>query len=922
MMKKIISLVLSLMLLTSMFTGVVFAQETAITVSSTTAVTVRQSGSTYGGIAAQKWTRIGFALYDFSDYIPYLYAADSITFTASRQYGSQNIYGLILDALDDSKEQYVNTDLTWANAYGSYAMGSGGYRLAVKEDLTAAGSVTLNIDKDALITALETGDNGVIAVRFDSDSGSNSEVVYHNFTINYDNETYMQTIAEKLNWSDVSEQPETEISQNLTLPSKLAGCDVTWESDSDLIDVETGVVGGVKGGQKVTLTATLSHDGKTATKDFELTVVGEAPKTVTIPFINSGSARAGSVFGVAMNRFVYGGGAYATVTQLNLAGYEEILKNPGTTLKFGLTSEANQVNGNLYDYTVYLAPDKADVYKPGDTYEYVQTLGVYDTTRPVLAVDNDGVATNAASTTITVDANRENLVNALDEIGSDNSLVTLYITCGYSSAIDMRFGGLTISYFESELDDVAYLEELKSEFKLENLTTDSTASLTENLPAFFRGATVTWSADKDVISEDGKLKLSKDGDVEAELTATVSYKGGSFTESFDVTIGKLPPVVKQVPMSAITEIGASSPDSVYPIQYTAYYFLSAAHKDATANGKGDTHVFMKFDLSDVLKELDAATKVTLNIGNRLPQGDNGMVAVLSNRCDNWDGTLTYNMATANGMYSDPGYHIEYGVPFNTTKTVIDSAKFSQAIKDAVAANPDEGLVTFRISSSDFNQNSIQINGAAGTPYIEIEYYEDELKTDAELAAANKGNLQWSAVTSQDMDNVVADLTPPATWYGSAVTWSSSDEGVISSEGKVTVGDVAKEVTLTATVDGTANEFRLTVPACKIAVKSEYTHRKSDFDADGNRNNKLGSNLNYTAASIYANEDMAGTTDVFLAIYSDEGKVLEGISVVNDVTIKKGYNCIISYCHYEFGDKITKVFVVDDIQTLKPLTLAK
>jgi len=531
MIKKFISVVLSVLLLASVFTGAAYAGETAVTVLGTTAVTVKD-GLTYGGVSAQKWARIAFALYDFSDCIPYLYAADSITFTASRQYSSQNIYGLILDALDDSREQYVNTDLTRETAYGSYAMGSGGYRLAKKDDLTGVASVTLSIDKDALITALETGDNGVIAVRFDSDSGSNSEVAYHNFTINYDDETYMQTIAESLEWSYISEQPENEISQNLTLPSRFCGCDVSWSSNSSAINTQTGIVTGANSNREVTLTASLSHNGKTAQKKFNVVVspLPEKVQTVTVPFTNYGGGRLGEPLYVQMNRFIAGGSNWAAVAQLDLTGYEEILRNPGTSLKFTLYSELNIDNGNLSDYTVYLAPDKSDVYVSGETsYEIVQMLGTFDKTRPVLAADNDGVTTNAAGTPVTVEASLKNLVSVLDEPGSENSIVTLYLAPAAYSTMDMRFGGLTISYLESEVKDCIINTPV--------ITIDGNSVSAEFFSCNFTGKEKSYTNLLAVYSADGKLlELADPVYVEADgkdvTTLSASYKDGNVAKAF------------------------------------------------------------------------------------------------------------------------------------------------------------------------------------------------------------------------------------------------------------------------------------------------------------------------------------------------------------------------------------------------------
>ena len=92
-------------------------------------------------------------------------------------------------------------------------------------------------------------------------------------------------------------------------------------------------------------------------------------------------------------------------------------------------------------------------------------------------------------------------------------------------------------------------------------------------------------------------------------------------------------------------------------------------------------------------------------------------------------------------------------------------------------------------------------------------------TDAEVEATlDSIDLNWNAIKSENKSekNVMSDLSlPTKIGDGSKITWSSSDESVISKDGKVTMGRLPKEVTLTAMITykgiETVKRYKVTVP---------------------------------------------------------------------------------------------------------------
>ncbi len=93
------------------------------------------------------------------------------------------------------------------------------------------------------------------------------------------------------------------------------------------------------------------------------------------------------------------------------------------------------------------------------------------------------------------------------------------------------------------------------------------------------------------------------------------------------------------------------------------------------------------------------------------------------------------------------------------------------------------------------------------------------KTDAEVnATLDSIDLTWNTIKGENVaeGNVMSDLKLPSKiGAASTIKWTSSDESVITNDGKVTMGRVPKTVTMTATITykgkETVKKFMVTVP---------------------------------------------------------------------------------------------------------------
>ncbi len=836
MIKKIISVLISVMLLASMFTGVVFAQEATATVSYDASVNIFSDGKVFEGVTAYN-DRMSFAIFDFSEIMPYLYAADKIEVFTSRTLSSQKVYGLILTAIDDSFEQYVDhTTLTWTNA-ASYGMTSGGYLLAQREDTTESTGVTLDVDKAALISALETGDNGTVAVRFNGTAAGNTQVSNVTFKITYDNETYVNTIANDIDWADISDQDANAISQNLTLPSKCHGCDVTWESTSDVIDAATGKVTAGTTSQNVTLTAHLSHGGLQSSKTFELTVpVGYvSPQTyVADPALgiyvrNAGGANTDDAYAPTTYPYAISASGYNTAfISYDFAGNEaavfaakEITFSANTT--YTSTEKIRKLNIYAINDSLESGFDNQLTWNKANTGGYLSggtLIGQY-TGDPVISVS--------------VDIDKEAFASALKQNPANTRLVLRFNdTTGNATSINWSTAKFTFKYDAADVAFTDYLNNLVSDLKWSDVSDQAETAITVNLnlPSKIYGTDIVWSSDNTAITDTGVVTQSKTAQT-VKLTANFSYNGEQASKTFELTVPAILGITETVSIkdAAYVRGGSDKPDAAGVPQDSSEYLIASAGTQYRA--------YVIFDLSgkeSVIENLSSA-KFSIKVGgsatsttacpfNLVMLHDYGESCIKTG--------MTYNDASAAGIIdTTAGTVVAIQDTILSNGTVYESTDIAQALKSAISSNPTNSLVAFGLVSTK-GQGYFH----STTPTLTLEYHETVAPDD--FFNSKKDALIWEHVSSQAQNNIRENLTLPSKFYGFDLSWSSDNEAVVSSDGIVTRTSATGKATLTATISYNGNnaskDFELTVPKTAYAYGDELYEGTKAVTIDGGSNN--------------------------------------------------------------------------------------
>lgn len=839
----------------------------------------------------------------------------------SKNYTQMNALGY-WDAKAEDEVLFVRSDATELKGYSIYVSGSA--------------------NKAALVNALdENYTNGIVQVGFYpyqttgitdirmNQNGYGVTITYKPSELNAS--SFLASYEDDFVWENISSDDVSNVENKL--PTYFRGASVTWTSDKGVVSSDGIVKPVINDDGATTLTATVTYKGNIFTKDFAVTVPEAEATSVNVPFSSYGCHRSDKPAQTGLpssggTKYVNTGSIWKGHAQIDLSDYEEILRNPHTTVTYTLSSGNGYSTGKCYDFKFIAQPDRNDAYNAVElSYTEANALGWWDASDKAVVFersDSTEIKTNGNGN-LKGDVNKEALVNALNE-SHINGLVSFGIIPGASgntSALAMGKAAnyLTITYYPVEIDDADFFESNKAEFVWDNLTSDSIDNLTNDLPTYFRGGEISWVSSDGTVKNDGSLYGSKTEKLSDKITATYTYAGNTYSKEFDVTLAIYLPITITIPSTSedSTYVNSKYPDEAIGIYEKAYdqfatENIGVFNKDEDGVVKRDRMIFFRWDLTDYEDILDVATDVSVDWSNKSGDYTEGepkfAFTIMNNVNDTWkNSTLTYNIAVNSGMRTDPGIYTVNNLTLVKEMSIKDPGLLG-AFKTALAQNPENSVISAKMTGESWEPIVIRSNSR--TYDLKITYYPRDVEEKADAFLGEKfDNMPWNAVSFQDIDNVVADLDLPGEIYGSEITWTSDDESVIvASSGEVITGDTAKTVNLTASVGDKTKTFAVTVPAKDIVVKSTTV-----------RSNGMACNGNTTEAHVYANEDVEGTPDVIVATYQNDELV--NIRLHENSAIKAGFNCFYSDLHsLEPSNIVTKVIVLDDMGTLKPLAVAK
>lgn len=380
-----------------------------------------------------------------------------------------------------------------------------------------------------------------------------------------------------------------------------------------------------------------------------------------------------------------------------------------------------------------------------------------------------------------------------------------------------------------------------------------------NLPSVgTNGAAISWqSSNPSVVSANGVVARPLKEAANATLTATISKDGAqSVTKTFDFTVAPLKMSLGSIPELMGVRSGDDFEDGTYDTDFLVSQ--TAAGSMELSDGKlkltrssSSGNSFLRFyanaDMSEeegefymeFLLSRSAAKPVLTRSYDATGKWGQNITAI------DWagDGSVTYytGASTTAKLAASPGRvsKMKLGIYINSDKNT-----YSLWIDNALIA---ENLPTRAADISGFRYLQFYMDGTNYTTlgfeaYRLYNVWQD--MPDSERIALDSASIVYDKLLTDDelADGIIdASLSlPTAGSYGSEITWSSSDDTVISSDGTLNrpSGGGLTSVTLTATVssgsESTQKTFTFKVPGSELMIEEKMTVKElicyNDFES--------------------------------------------------------------------------------------------
>jgi hypothetical protein len=576
---------------------------------------------------------------------------------------------------------------------------------------------------------------------------------------------------------------------------------------------------------------------------------------------------------------------YPAHAKIDFSGYEEILKNEGTTVYF--QTKGSNSSYPVKDFIIYLAADNCDMLDFTVLSNVIATSeGFYNTSRPVLYMKSDG--TSATSIFSSGEIKTTELVSVLDE-NPENSSVALYLS--HLNGVQNRFKpaetSFNIIYDESIINNQEYVNSVAERLTWDILSSEDKNMVTSklNFPKKFYGVDIVWESSKpDVINESsGEVVVDSDAAIPVTLTANLTYTN-AFGDSAVATAPVTFNVIVRDPASIVKDQIISLENVAHSRDQNGEKPLSVSEYEGNnyiqfrQGGQSNTRYgYGQFDLSGYEEILDNAGTELKTVfkayGGTYVMKD-FQVFIMNDSVDDYVASdLSYDLAEEMGMHEFENGTLLYYRSDATSATSLESSVNRIDVVDKLKTGTDNSLVTLVFDSLSNNTSRIFYEYADNGLYIT---YDKTEINNAEYLKEVKDALTWEVLSKGKQDKVSADLYLPTKFKGAKIVWESND-AAITADGKVDfANNKGKTVKLTAKMTytnilgqsaETEKEFEVT-----ISDGEYYEIGTPELKIEDNKFKASWGVENYTGADV--------TYYVYLAAYSN--KELVGLKPIEYV----------------------------------------
>jgi hypothetical protein len=350
-----------------------------------------------------------------------------------------------------------------------------------------------------------------------------------------------------------------QVKANMNLPTAgRNGTTISWESSDPSVISNTGEVtrpAEGEGNVEVTLTATITLNDESATREFVAVVIQEEPSNTfdSIATLHETSAKNDVVEFQGIVSSVFNGGYFLTdgtdvigiygqlAEEVNVgdeiyvkgsyASYYTLFQISDVTVE-DILSSGNPVDLDVTNTTIpgILAEDSSDKLIHGKHYNIIGTVelrGEYN---------NVWLYTGDEAVVIYYESPADSIAALEAVVGETIAIDVVYYTDHPVDGLRVVFqGGASDITLQEDFSDEQNARLAASSLTIGALETTSDFDLPSSIEGF--DASVTWStSDASVVAADGTVSRDEEIDYEATLTATITVGSESYMMDFPVTV--------------------------------------------------------------------------------------------------------------------------------------------------------------------------------------------------------------------------------------------------------------------------------------------------------------------------------------------------------------------------------------------------
>lgn len=562
------------------------------------------------------------------------------------------------------------------------------------------------------------------------------------------------------------------------------------------------------------------------------------------------------------------------------------------------------------NFVVYLLPDDKEAWS-SKTLTYIaanEEMNMVSTDCGEVIYTSENVENGKFNTTSDLKAAivehlKANTENTVISFKIDTSKELPYQIYGLSSEFEPY---ITV---KKTIDIESELQKIYDDLTFDKINGDPEDNVTSNFTFVTSGkygTVITWeSSDPETVNpETGVVTQPSwgEGDRNVTLTATIANGEHSLVKTFEITV----PESGIYPDEYLTDSKIFASEGMF---IRSGLFESNSYPDElvvdSRPGSSERRMgFIKFDFTGNEELLEKSQAITLRLDTKTDckEADNNNFAVymLNDNMEDIDSTLTFASARDKGIadFSDNLVYISNGAlqPGSTYETV----DLKKSIVKNLESNPDNKVVWFKIAST------------RGVGYSFEGIKSDEGIRPALLMKYPKPNAELDSLYLTLPEKTYSDLTLPVNGrFGSDIEWTSSDENLISSDGKINFpiadedfGTEDPSVNLNAKIsfgeDVKEKDFTVRVIRKGISDASADTYVTAEGNFSDSKNFEFGG-TSENAALIYfdisENSDyIKNSRKTVLKLYGDEDCIGRSVTVscITDSSLKTDDISSLSY----------------------------